>query len=106
MCSCLNLLLVFFFMALFLYDVVWLLCGVTNEQKKNIVAPLHVSISGPSEARVGDPVPLQCTTAPSNPPAEIKWMISGRQARNATSRTVVSPEGMYLCYNIHFHFCI
>lgn len=57
------------------------------------VAPTHVSISGPSEARVGDPVPLQCTTAPSNPPAEIKWMVSGRQVRNATSRTLVSPEG-------------
>lgn len=57
------------------------------------VAPTHVSISGSSEARVGDVVPLTCTTAPSNPPAEIKWMVGGRQIRNATSRTMVSPEG-------------
>ncbi|XP_037915549.1 nephrin isoform X1 [Hermetia illucens] len=61
-----------------------------------LFAPTHVSISGPSEARVGDPVPLTCTTAPSNPPAEIKWMVGGRQIRNATSRTVPSPEGGWI----------
>lgn len=60
------------------------------------VAPSHVTISGPTEARVGDPVPLTCTTANSNPPAEIKWMVGGRQVRNATSRTVVSPEGGWI----------
>lgn len=58
------------------------------------VAPTHVTITGATEARVGDVVPLQCTTAPSNPPAEIKWMVAGKQIRNATSKTVVSPEGM------------
>lgn len=61
-----------------------------------IVSPVHVTISGPTEARVGDPVPLTCATANSNPPAEIKWMVSGRQMRNATSRTVVSPEGGWI----------
>lgn len=55
-----------------------------------------MTISGPTEARVGDPVPLTCTTANSNPPAEIKWMVAGRQVRNATSRTVVSPEGGWI----------
>lgn len=54
-----------------------------------------MSISGPSEARVGDPVTLQCATAPSNPPAEIKWMVGGRQIRNATSKSTVAQEGMY-----------
>ncbi|XP_066154012.1 nephrin isoform X2 [Euwallacea fornicatus] len=58
-----------------------------------LFAPSHVTISGPTEARVGDPVPLTCTTANSNPPAEIKWTVGGRQVRNSTSRTVVSPEG-------------
>ncbi|KAL1502300.1 hypothetical protein ABEB36_007466 [Hypothenemus hampei] len=61
-----------------------------------LFSPTHVSISGPSEARIGDPVPLTCTTANSNPPAEIKWMVGGRQVRNATSRTVVSPEGGWI----------
>ncbi|CAH1372536.1 unnamed protein product [Tenebrio molitor] len=61
-----------------------------------LFSPAHVTISGPTEARVGDPVPLTCTTANSNPPAEIKWMVAGRQVRNATSRTVVSPEGGWI----------
>ncbi|XP_073844761.1 nephrin adhesion molecule sticks and stones isoform X4 [Musca autumnalis] len=61
-----------------------------------LFAPTHVTISGSSEARVGDVVPLTCTTAPSNPPAEIKWTVGGRQIRNATSRTVVSPEGGWI----------
>ena len=59
------------------------------------VAPTHATISGPTEARVGDPVPLQCTTAPSNPAAEIKWTVGGRHYLNATSKTIVSPEGLY-----------
>ncbi|CAD7011504.1 unnamed protein product [Ceratitis capitata] len=58
-----------------------------------LFAPTHVSISGPTEARVGDVLSLTCSTAPSNPPAEIKWMVGGRQIRNATSKTNVSPEG-------------
>lgn len=61
-----------------------------------LFSPAHVTISGPTEARVGDPVPLTCTTANSNPPAEIKWMVAGRQVKNATSRTIVSPEGGWI----------
>jgi hypothetical protein len=60
------------------------------------VAPSQVSILGPTEARIGDSVPLTCTTANSNPPAEIKWLVAGRHVRNATSRTVVSPEGGWI----------
>ncbi|XP_055619098.1 nephrin isoform X2 [Toxorhynchites rutilus septentrionalis] len=61
-----------------------------------LFAPTHVTISGPSEARVGDRVPLQCQTAPSNPPAEIKWSVGGHQVKNATSRTIESPEGGWI----------
>jgi len=60
------------------------------------VAPAQVSISGSTEARRGDSVPLTCTTANSNPPAEIKWLVAGRHIRNATSHTVVSPEGGWI----------
>lgn len=59
------------------------------------VAPSQVTVTGPTEARVGDVVPLTCATAPSNPPAEIKWMVGGRQIRNATSKTSVSSEGEF-----------
>ncbi|KAK7789814.1 hypothetical protein R5R35_001191 [Gryllus longicercus] len=58
-----------------------------------LFAPSQVSISGPTEAKVGDQVPLTCTTANSNPPAEVKWMVGGRHIRNATSRVIESTEG-------------
>ncbi|KAJ8946977.1 hypothetical protein NQ318_015915 [Aromia moschata] len=44
-----------------------------------LFSPAHVTISGPTEARVGDP-----------------WMVAGRQVRDATSKTVVSPEGGWI----------
>ncbi|KAJ3641993.1 hypothetical protein Zmor_028460 [Zophobas morio] len=61
-----------------------------------LFSPARVTISGKTEAKVGDLVTLTCTTANSNPPAEMKWMVAGRQIRNATSRTLVSPEGGWI----------
>ncbi|KAJ3642020.1 hypothetical protein Zmor_028484 [Zophobas morio] len=61
-----------------------------------LFSPARVTISGKTEAKVGDLVTLTCTTANSNPPAEMKWMVAGRQIRNATSRTVASPEGGWI----------
>lgn len=58
-----------------------------------LVAPSSVTITGPSEARGNETVALTCTTANSNPPAEIKWMVGGRHVRNATSRQEASPDG-------------
>ncbi|KAF9803606.1 hypothetical protein SFRURICE_019595 [Spodoptera frugiperda] len=60
------------------------------------IAPSHVTISGPSEARVGDPVPLTCSTAPSNPAADIKWLVLGKHHKEASNRTVISPEGGWI----------
>ncbi|XP_075987678.1 nephrin adhesion molecule sticks and stones isoform X1 [Anticarsia gemmatalis] len=61
-----------------------------------LFAPSHVTISGPSEARVGDPVPLTCSTAPSNPAADIKWLVLGKHHKEASNRTVISPEGGWI----------
>uniref|UniRef100_A0AAG5DPW8 Nephrin n=1 Tax=Anopheles atroparvus TaxID=41427 RepID=A0AAG5DPW8_ANOAO len=58
-----------------------------------LFAPTHVTISGASEARTGDLVLLQCQTAPSNPPAEIKWSVGGHHVKNTTSRTIENPDG-------------
>ncbi|XP_035786032.1 nephrin-like isoform X2 [Anopheles albimanus] len=58
-----------------------------------LFAPAHVTVSGPSEARIGEAVSLQCQTAPSNPQADIKWLIDGQQVGNATTKVVPSPEG-------------
>ncbi|XP_049289037.1 nephrin-like isoform X2 [Anopheles funestus] len=56
-------------------------------------APTQVIVSGPSEARVGDSVTLQCQTTASNPAADIKWIVNGKQVANASSKVVPSPEG-------------
>ncbi|XP_053621013.1 nephrin isoform X1 [Plodia interpunctella] len=61
-----------------------------------LFAPSHVTISGPTEARVGDPVPLTCSTAPSNPAADVKWLVSGKHHKEATDKTAISPEGGWI----------
>ncbi|KOB66950.1 Uncharacterized protein OBRU01_20446, partial [Operophtera brumata] len=60
-------------------------------------APAHVTITGPSEARVGDPVPLACSTAPSNPAAEIKWACCATASINSSQRTScpLTPSTFY-----------
>ncbi|XP_050093135.1 nephrin-like isoform X2 [Anopheles aquasalis] len=58
-----------------------------------LFAPTHVTISGASEARTGDVVSLQCQTAPSNPPAEIKWSVNGHHMKNTTARTIENQDG-------------
>ncbi|KAK6619129.1 hypothetical protein RUM44_003511 [Polyplax serrata] len=57
------------------------------------VAPAHVTISGATEAKAGEKVFLTCTTDNSNPPADIKWMVGGRQVRNTSVITMPSPDG-------------
>uniref|UniRef100_A0A182ND95 Ig-like domain-containing protein n=1 Tax=Anopheles dirus TaxID=7168 RepID=A0A182ND95_9DIPT len=58
-----------------------------------LFAPTQVIVSGPSEARVGDSVSLQCQTTASNPAADIKWVVNGKQVTNSSSKVVQSPEG-------------
>ncbi|XP_070491537.1 nephrin isoform X2 [Chironomus tepperi] len=58
-----------------------------------LFSPSQVTISGPTEARHGDVVNFQCLTAPSHPPAEIRWTIDGRQRKTNSSKTEASNEG-------------
>ena len=68
-----------------------------------LVPPTHVTISGPSEARAGETVSFSCITAPSNPAADVRWTIDGRQKRNSTSKQEPSNEGgMVTSSNISF----
>lgn len=73
---------------------------MTNEKKissfiENSFAdsPSQVTINGPNDARQGDVVNFQCSTAPSNPAAEIRWTIDGRQRRTNVSAQIPSNEG-------------
>lgn len=61
-----------------------------------LVPPKEVTISGPTEARQGDVVNFQCSTAPSNPAAEIRWTIDGRQKRTNASSQIPSNEGGWI----------
>ena len=36
-----------------------------------------MTISGPTEAKVGDSVTLDCATGNSNPPASVGWVVDG-----------------------------
>lgn len=58
--------------------------------------PTQVTIAGPTEARQGDVVNFHCSTAPSNPAAEIRWTIDGRQRRANVSAQVPSNEGGWI----------
>ncbi|XP_046400228.1 nephrin-like isoform X2 [Ischnura elegans] len=72
---------------------------MTAEVKLTVhFAPTHVTITGPTEARVGESVPLTCITGASNPAADIKWTVGGRQLKNFTSRTIPanSPDAAAL----------
>ncbi|XP_065200596.1 nephrin-like isoform X2 [Planococcus citri] len=55
-------------------------------------APTQVTILGPTEAKVGDLVHLNCTTGVSNPAASIKWTIDGRQVHNTTYKSEAEPH--------------
>lgn len=61
--------------------------------------PAIVTINGSTEARVGDIIPLSCTTGASNPPASIKWLIDGKQVENSESRTLVSSDNGWITYS-------
>ncbi|CAB3371803.1 Hypothetical predicted protein [Cloeon dipterum] len=56
-------------------------------------APAQVTTSGPTEGKVGDTLQITCTTANSNPPAEIKWVVNGKKRPNTTNNRTESPEG-------------
>lgn len=50
-------------------------------------APIHVAISGPTEARVNDTINLNCTTGASNPEAQIRWFVDGRMVHDTPYHT-------------------
>ncbi|XP_059482331.1 nephrin isoform X2 [Neocloeon triangulifer] len=56
-------------------------------------APAQVTISGPTEGKVGDTLHLTCITANSNPPAEIMWAVNGKKRLNVPSIKLDSPDG-------------
>uniref|UniRef100_A0A1W7RA58 Nephrin n=1 Tax=Hadrurus spadix TaxID=141984 RepID=A0A1W7RA58_9SCOR len=68
-----------------------------TERVKLIVqfAPSKVTITGAKEAKAGDIVDMTCITDPSNPPAEVTWVVDGRGI-NSTNATRRSPNGGWI----------
>lgn len=60
------------------------------------VAPAGVTISGPTEAKASDQVLITCTTENSNPPADIKWTVDGRNSESNSSRTEPAANGGWI----------
>ncbi|XP_065562901.1 nephrin-like isoform X2 [Artemia franciscana] len=56
-------------------------------------APDFVKITGPTEAKIGDTLALECSTGNSNPEARISWVVDGRPVKDATSRVIQSAHG-------------
>lgn len=54
-------------------------------------APSEVVIAGQTEARRGELVRMSCVTGPSNPAAEISWVVDGRLV-NSTNRVVLADQ--------------
>ncbi|XP_046619486.1 nephrin isoform X3 [Neodiprion virginianus] len=61
-----------------------------------LFAPTGAIITGPTEAKAGERVQITCTTENSNPPADIKWVVAGRNFRNSTSRTNLASQGGWI----------
>lgn len=63
---------------------------------RSTVAPAGVTITGPTEAKAGDQVLITCTTENSNPPADIKWTVDGRNSESNASKTELAPNGGWI----------
>ena len=57
------------------------------------VAPDNVEIHGPSAAKEGEVVTLECTTSNSNPASVLQWVVDGRTMPGLHNRTDTSAEG-------------
>ncbi|XP_015186948.1 PREDICTED: nephrin isoform X3 [Polistes dominula] len=61
-----------------------------------LFVPAGVIITGPTEAKAGEQVVITCTTENSNPPADIKWSVDGRNFENSTSKTEPASQGGWI----------
>ncbi|XP_055904488.1 nephrin isoform X2 [Eupeodes corollae] len=59
-------------------------------------SPSEVTISGPTEALAEETVQLSCSSAPSNPIAEISWSVDGQQMNATNSKSQQNPEGGWI----------
>jgi len=64
-----------------------------------LVASASLDLKGPTEGRVGDVATYECSTANSNPPATIQWIVDNRTMTSSAAvrtQTNVSPLGGWI----------
>ncbi|KAH7986927.1 hypothetical protein HPB52_024615 [Rhipicephalus sanguineus] len=58
--------------------------------------PARVFMTAPKEAKAGDLVTVSCTTAPSNPAAEVSWRLDGRAVQPASDQSTVQNKNGWI----------
>ncbi|XP_077524677.1 nephrin-like [Amblyomma americanum] len=58
--------------------------------------PSRVFMTAPKEAKAGDLVTVSCTTAPSNPAAEVSWRLDGRTVQPASDQSTVQNKNGWI----------
>ncbi|KAH8023593.1 hypothetical protein HPB51_014842 [Rhipicephalus microplus] len=58
--------------------------------------PARVFMTAPKEAKAGDLVTVSCTTAPSNPAAEVSWQLDGRAVQPASDQSTVQNKNGWI----------
>ncbi|XP_065288610.1 nephrin-like isoform X1 [Dermacentor albipictus] len=58
--------------------------------------PARVFMAAPKEAKAGDLVTVSCTTAPSNPAAEVSWRLDGRAVQPASDQSTVQNKNGWI----------
>ncbi|XP_077564218.1 nephrin-like [Haemaphysalis longicornis] len=58
--------------------------------------PARVFMTAPKEAKAGDLVTVTCTTAPSNPAAEVSWRLDGRAVQPASDQSTVQNKNGWI----------
>ena len=75
-----------------------------TRNKKCLVAdgPESVHIQGPEEGSPGDTLTLECSTADSNPPVDVWWVVDGRAVQVQHLLIIFSTMYSYLLRDFYF----
>ena len=75
-----------------------------TRNKKCLVAdgPESVHIQGPEEGSPGDTLTLECSTADSNPPVDVWWVVDGRAVQVQHLLIIFSTMYSYLLWDFYF----
>ena len=64
--------------------------------------PESVHIQGPEEGSPGDTLTLECSTADSNPPVDVWWVVDGRAVQVQHLLIIFSTMYSYLLRDFYF----